>query len=276
MWIELHDTAREHPKVLKLAKDLKIPPAHALGHLCSLWLWTLRMAPDGDLSSFERDDLEIAAGWLGEDGVLIDAMIKRRLIVENGDGLAIHDWDEYATHLKAAERKRKQRERKKRSRDVTGHTRNVTGCHRTGADTENVSRGVTLTDQTDQTDQTRTDQTRPEPTVARTASQSELVPASPPVITLPTTKGEHPINQQDVLEWSSAYPGVDVHQALRSMRQWCISNPSKQKTPRGIRRFVTSWLDRAQNRGGGNSQKATGTPFSRSLQAMEAWANETK
>ena len=52
---------------------------------------------------------------------------------------------------------------------------------------------------------------------------------------------------KDMEEWTELYSGVDVKQELGKMRQWCKSNPAKRKTARGVRRFVTSWLDRAQN-----------------------------
>lgn len=63
-------------------------------------------------------------------------------------------------------------------------------------------------------------------------------------------------------EWINFYSAVNVIRELGRMREWCKSNPEKRKTPRGIRRFVTSWLDREQNRAGyysrGQRQQATG------------------
>ena len=53
---------------------------------------------------------------------------------------------------------------------------------------------------------------------------------------------------KDYEEWCRVYPNVDVFREFERMRQWCISNPKKCKTKRGIRRFVTNWLDSEQNR----------------------------
>lgn len=50
-------------------------------------------------------------------------------------------------------------------------------------------------------------------------------------------------------EYKRLYPGVNIDQEFRNMRGWCISNPTKRKTPGGIKRFVTGWLSREQNRG---------------------------
>lgn len=63
-------------------------------------------------------------------------------------------------------------------------------------------------------------------------------------------KTEYTVSQKDFGEWVEAYPAVDVPQALRSMRQWTLSNLDRAKKDRGIRRFITNWLDREQNRGG--------------------------
>lgn len=50
-------------------------------------------------------------------------------------------------------------------------------------------------------------------------------------------------------EYVRLYPNVDVKQQFNVMRGWCISNPSKCKTRRGITRFVNSWLAREQDKG---------------------------
>jgi len=74
----------------------------------------------------------------------------------------------------------------------------------------------------------------------------------PVVATIPLLNGaDFPIYQADIDSWRSTYPAVDVLRTLKVMREWCLSNPKKRKTVRGARRFVTSWLEREQNRGGG-------------------------
>lgn len=51
-------------------------------------------------------------------------------------------------------------------------------------------------------------------------------------------------------EYVRLYPNVDVKQQFNVMRSWCLSNPNKRKTKRGITRFVNSWLAREQDKGG--------------------------
>ena len=50
-------------------------------------------------------------------------------------------------------------------------------------------------------------------------------------------------------EYVRLYPNVDVEQQFNEMRGWCLSNPQKRKTLRGIKRFINSWLAREQDKG---------------------------
>ena len=78
----------------------------------------------------------------------------------------------------------------------------------------------------------------------------EDLASEPSVITLTLNdKSEYPIFQKDIDEWEELYPAVDVMQQLRHMKAWCDSNPAKRKTKRGVRRFITSWLIKEQDKG---------------------------
>lgn len=44
------------------------------------------------------------------------------------------------------------------------------------------------------------------------------------------------------------YPAIDVEQEFRKMYAWLDSNPKNRKTERGIKRFITGWLGRAQDK----------------------------
>lgn len=54
--------------------------------------------------------------------------------------------------------------------------------------------------------------------------------------------------EDEFKEFIRIYPAVNVRQEFASMRGWLIGNPTKRKTNRGIKRFVTSWLSRAQDK----------------------------
>lgn len=93
--------------------------------------------------------------------------------------------------------------------------------------------------------------------------------STPPVAQLPLNDGSiFDVTEEDYAKWSALYPSVDVMQALRSMAGWLDAKPERRKTRRGIRAFITSWLSRDQDRGGGArpaAQRPTGggNPFLR-------------
>ena len=59
------------------------------------------------------------------------------------------------------------------------------------------------------------------------------------------------VTEQELQEWRSLYPAVDVEQQLRAMQGWSDANPKQRKTRAGVRRFITAWLNKEQNRAGG-------------------------
>lgn len=72
-----------------------------------------------------------------------------------------------------------------------------------------------------------------------------------PVITLPLHDGsEHPVSPAEATEMQRLYPAADVEAEFRKMRGWLLASPNRRKTKAGIRRFIASWLGRAQDRGG--------------------------
>ena len=90
-----------------------------------------------------------------------------------------------------------------------------------------------------------------------------------PVITLPLNDGtEFPVSQEAVDEYTALYPAVDILQELRAMRGWCLSNDQKRKTRSGIRRFMNSWLARAQDKGGTGAIPAKTPAYANPYQAM--------
>ena len=61
-------------------------------------------------------------------------------------------------------------------------------------------------------------------------------------------KSLYDVTEQDLQEWRGLYPAVDVEQELRNMHGWADANPKQRKTRAGIRRFITAWLSKAQDK----------------------------
>ena len=81
-------------------------------------------------------------------------------------------------------------------------------------------------------------------------AEPESVPAPPVASIILNDKSFYDVMPDDYSRWCELYPNVDVMQALRNMVGWCESNPTKRKTRRGIKSFITSWLSREQDKGG--------------------------
>ena len=70
------------------------------------------------------------------------------------------------------------------------------------------------------------------------------------------TKEDWQPEDSDIIAWQRAYPAINVHQELAAMESWLDANPTRRKTAKGIKRFVNSWLARAQDKGGSPQAKS--------------------
>ena len=95
-----------HRKFRLLCSILKIPPAHALGHLEMLWLTA---HCDGTEVYASIEELEAACGWVGKPGQLAAALCAARLIDKPTRGQwVIHDYWEHAPDYVVKRHRRKQ------------------------------------------------------------------------------------------------------------------------------------------------------------------------
>jgi hypothetical protein len=101
MYIESHQSLRNHPKVKKAARLAGINEFEMIGRLHCLWWWAIDYAPDGDVTKYSKEDIEAAVDWNGDPGKLYDALIECGFnghcgLLEDVDGLiVIHDWQMY-------------------------------------------------------------------------------------------------------------------------------------------------------------------------------------
>jgi len=97
---------------------------------------------------------------------------------------------------------------------------------------------------------------------------SSTVPDEPIFISLSLISGkEYPITMSQVSQFQKLYTAVDVESELRKMQGWLLGNPKNRKTARGIMRFVTNWLSRAQDKAKPIASKSS-NPFLDDLKEM--------
>lgn len=85
--------------------------------------------------------------------------------------------------------------------------------------------------------------------LAQSASALRAVGSGEKHIEIPSLQGDIAILETAVEEWEKLFPAVDVQQTLREIRAWCLANPTRRKTAKGVPRFVTAWFTKEQNRG---------------------------
>lgn len=81
-------------------------------------------------------------------------------------------------------------------------------------------------------------------------SKQEKVNDSDVIIWLPCKSGSHPVTKDDVLQYVSTYKNISIELELKLMYSWLDANKAKRKTKSGVKRFINSWLSRANDKGG--------------------------
>lgn len=81
-----------HHKTLKLIRRLGDSAPWAL---VRLWLYVAKYCPDGILVGMDHEDIEIAAGWNGEEDKFVPALVDIRWLDLTDGVLSCHDWSEH-------------------------------------------------------------------------------------------------------------------------------------------------------------------------------------
>lgn len=93
-WIEAHQELARHPKVRRLARELDVTRAAAIGHLFMVWWWAVDFAPDGVV---DAEDVADAAEWNVAEAEWFAKTLEQAGFLDPVDGgWVIHDWSDYA------------------------------------------------------------------------------------------------------------------------------------------------------------------------------------
>jgi len=87
-WIESHTVLLRHRKLKEFARELRLSPVYAMGHLHSLWHNALEQAEDGDLSAWSDEFIAESASYSGDAPKFVRLLQKHKWL----DGKVIHDW----------------------------------------------------------------------------------------------------------------------------------------------------------------------------------------
>jgi hypothetical protein len=94
-----------HPKVIRLVGLLG--PEHIAVPI-RLWCYVGKYhCATGMLEAYSIGELESAVNWMGEPGLLVEALLKIKFIDKIKNGYRIHDWLDHAGHLVAFKKRAK-------------------------------------------------------------------------------------------------------------------------------------------------------------------------
>lgn len=66
----------------------------------------------------------------------------------------------------------------------------------------------------------------------------------------------HDVTAEDIKKLQHDFPGVEIKREIVKLRRWNEDNPKRRKTATGIKRHISSWMDKAQNKDGGRNDPA--------------------
>jgi len=115
-WIHSYAGLRSHPKLKKLARQLKISERETIGLLHCLWWWAMEYAPSGELGKYGPEDIAEGIGWEGDATHLLESLREAMLL----DDMYLHDWDQYGGKLHAKREADAERKRQARTQDKSG------------------------------------------------------------------------------------------------------------------------------------------------------------
>ena len=215
-WIKVRSNLRTSPRVVIVASHLSATPITALGAICTAWMLADEHADEHGL--LKGIDFNALDGMIGLDG-LGEAMAKVGWLEATEDGVQFIDYEKH--NGSTAKSRAKEQQRKQVSRS----------CPKKAGQKPDTTR-------------TREDKSKEDKNIKNNVQSKDC---SEPTWS-PDNSFER-ITEGDYEAWEEAYPAVAIKQELERANQWLLSNPKKAKK-RLWRRFITTWLNSVQQRGG--------------------------
>ena len=248
----------DHPKTKALARALDLPLYGAVGVLESLWHWTARHAPAGDVGRFSDADISDGVYWDRDPATLIGALVECRWLERHPQHrLVIHHWPDHAddaVNMGLARRRewfadgrqpklsRLPRDERERAEEHYKTHAVPTPCPRRDGslplpspprpepEPESADGGPSASAPTAEADRSR--RRSPKYHIAWTLDS-----------------GFSGITDKDRREWAAAFPACDLDRQLAAAHVWLVANPEKAKKSNWPA-FITRWLTKSQDRGG--------------------------
>lgn len=269
-----------HVKTKKLRRILGLDGVFALQ---ALWAYAAENK-HGCEKVYTDEDIEIVTDWESNGGPgIAETLAAVGYLNEVPGGYKLHQWSEHNGYAATAEQRKliarsaaEARWKKRRGdvlpEDIEGNQGdNADDMHEhmhaampsieiSNAPSPSPSPSPSLKEQTS----SLRSEVSAEPCQGTTQAEPDPAPerGEPEFEILLSGKNPKPFAAyaDDVAEWELTFPGIDVRQELRKIRQWARDNPTRRKTAAGIRRHISAWLAKAQDRSGGMNARSPDAP----------------
>lgn len=255
-WLKWEKGLTDKVEVMQMASSLGVDRYSIAGRLMKVWEWADTVVGPDDvdadghayvtLTPSQFPFLDEIAGLPGFARSMADVGWLKdrngRLVLPN---FGRHNGETAKSRAQAQKRKQRQRQ------SVTSASRS---CHANSVTREEIEKS-------------REDFRSKESANALSSAEPDE-PASTEVVflTYPVVGGR---GQNKPPDWSlteshverlrEEFPGVDIEAEARKARGWCIDNPTKRKTARGMPKFIRGWMERQQNRCGSGAGPPRGS-----------------
>lgn len=218
-WIKLRTDLDTDPVVIAQAAALKLQPGQVAWLWVKFWGWAREHTADGRLEGVTQSVVDHVTG------VTDFSSTCGKWIVFDAHGCTIPKWEKHndqgaRERFEDNERQRKCRKNKGK-RKKKSVTQNRDTCH------EDCDNTVTR----------REEKRREESNLQQQVIWSEQ-------------DGFTGVDNTQRKVWNDAYPSVNIDGELRKAHAWLVANPRKAGK-RNYRKFLTNWLARGHDRGGG-------------------------
>ncbi len=231
-WIKVEAATPTKPEILRLARIMGVTADDAFGKAMRFWLWLDGITVDGRVDGLASQDVDAVVGACGICNALV--AVGWLQVDESNERLTVPNFDRHNGESAKARALRTRRQAKWRRAAVDGH---VDGAASTSASTSASTR-----------EEKRREESKESTNVDSSASSSRTPPAGSGFV-FATLSGQWELPARKLDDYQATYADrLDVAAEMRKAKQWLADNKSRRKTARGMKSFLTGWLNRAYDR----------------------------
>lgn len=228
-WIKFEVATPDKPEVIGIARILGIDQDAVVGKLVRIWIWADQQLRDGNGARVTKsfvDRVTFCAGFA-------QAMVEVGWLRDIEDGIEFSNFDRHNGQTAKTRALTKNRVASRRTKMLR--------TQRNDSVTESLP------------------EKRREESIKKDSPNGESSPdlfqsdGPSAVLTFPTTGKVKTWNltPAKLAEYQETFPDLDALGECRRALQWCRDNQANRKTPRGMPAFLSRWLTKAVDRGGG-------------------------